>query len=222
MSFGRTGDRRGSHIEDGGFMNSGRRGSHIEEIPRNPNVLTPGDNIIRKASIDNPDFGGLQADSKEATLGETTMTFKQAVRLYKKGIMWSVLLSTAIIMEGYDTILLGNFYALPAFLARFHDIGTGTKADPYDISAPWRSGLGNAAGVGEIIGLMATGILQDHFGYKKTIGGALIAVTALLFILFFSINLPMLLAGTHLFSFIVPRYQALTSGKVKFSVDYHG
>lgn len=81
-------------------MSSARRGSHIEEIPHAQNVLTPGDAVIRKASVDNPDFGGLQADSKDATVNETTMSVGEAIRLYKKGIMWSVILSTAIVMEG--------------------------------------------------------------------------------------------------------------------------
>lgn len=208
--FGRVGERRGSHIEVGGFMNTGRRGSHIEEIPRNTNVLTPGDAVIRKASIDNPDFGGLQADSKDATRSETTMTFRQAVKLYKKGICWSVLLSTAIIMEGYDTILLGNFYALPSFLNTFGNI-PNTAGDGKDISASWRSGLGNAAGIGEILGLMATGILQDHFGYKKTITGALIAVTLLLFLLFFAQSLGMLLAGEILCGLPWGVFQTITT-----------
>lgn len=207
--FGRVGDRRGSHIDQGGFMESGRRGSHIEEIPRATNTITPGDAVIRKASIVNPDFGGLQADSKDATLAETTMTVRDAIKLYKKGIFWSVLLSTAIIMEGYDTILLGNFYALPSFLNRFGDqtLADGTKT----ISASWRSGLGNAAGVGEILGLMATGILQDHFGYKKTIAGALIAVTCLLFLLFFAVNLPMLLVGEILCGLPWGVFQTITT-----------
>lgn len=216
MSEGWTfnGERRGSHIEAGGFMPTGRRGSHVEEIPQNPNVITPGDNIIRKASVTNPDFGGLQADSKDATVAETTMTVREALSLYKKGIFWSVLLSTAIVMEGYDTLLLGNFYALPSFLARFgdqtvYDATTGVTSKT--ISAPWRTGLGQSSNVGEIIGLAATGILQDRFGYKKTIGGALVAVTGLLFILFFAQSLGMLLAGEILCGIPWGVFQTITT-----------
>lgn len=213
MSFGRVGDRRGSHIDAGGFMDTGRRGSHIEEIPTQAgNVLTPGDAVIRKASVDNPDFGGLQADSKDATVDETTMTVREALRLYKKGIGWSVLLSTAIVMEGYDTLLLGNFFNLPSFLSKFGNqtVITNGVASPA-ISASWRSGLGQAANIGEILGLMATGILQDHFGYKKTIAGALIAIICLLFLLFFSVNLPMLLVGEILCGLPWGVFQTITT-----------
>ena len=58
------------------------------------------------------------------------MPFRQAVRLYKKGIGWSVLLSAAIIMEGYDTILLGNFYALPCEFALSSVLTLASTADP--------------------------------------------------------------------------------------------
>lgn len=89
---GFVGERRGSHIDAG--LNTGRRGSHIEEIPRDPSRLHPSDNVIRRASINNPDFGGLTAEAKEATLAETTMSVRTGLKLYRKGIMWSLLLST--------------------------------------------------------------------------------------------------------------------------------
>jgi len=86
---------------------------------------------------------------------------------------------------------------LPSFLDRFGDqiITNADGTTSKTISAPWRTGLGQSSNVGEIIGLAMTGILQDRFGYKKTISGALIAVTGLLFILFFANSLPMLLVG---------------------------
>ena len=108
------GDRRGSHI-DNGFMSSARRGSHIATLEADPNVVHTPDDLFRRASVNNPDFGGLQMDSKDATVYETTMSFGTAVKLYRPAILWSVLMSAAIIMEGYDTLLLSNFYALPAF-----------------------------------------------------------------------------------------------------------
>lgn len=113
---------------------------------------------------------------------------------------------------GYDTLLLGNFFNLPSFLAKFgdqHPVIDGVVTPT--ISAPWRSGLGQAANIGEIIGLMITGILQDHYGYKKTIAGALIAVTCLLFLLFFSVNLPMLTVGEILCGLPWGVFQTITT-----------
>lgn len=46
----------------------------------------------------------IAAENKELTVME-------AIRAYKKAIFWSLIISTCVIMEGYDTNLLGNFYA---------------------------------------------------------------------------------------------------------------
>ena len=79
------------------------------------------------------------------------------------------------------------------------------------LSAPWRSGLGQSANIGEILGLMATGILQDRYGYKKTIQGALVAITLLLFLLFFAQNLPMLTAAEILCGLPWGVFQTITT-----------
>lgn len=42
---------------------------------------------------------------------EKEMTVRQALMAYKKAILWCLVISTNVIMEGYDTNLLGNFYA---------------------------------------------------------------------------------------------------------------
>jgi len=73
-----------------------RRGSHIETIPADPTHLHVSDDIMRRASTKNPDFGCLTADSKDASDYETAMTVKQGLKLYKKGILWSLLLSTVL------------------------------------------------------------------------------------------------------------------------------
>jgi hypothetical protein len=112
------GEKDGSHL-DNGFMAGARRGSVQVELPTDTNAVHPPDEIIRRASVTNPDFGGLSADSKDATDYETSMSVRTALKLYRKGVLWSLLMSTAIIMEGYDVILLGNFYGLPSFCTLF-------------------------------------------------------------------------------------------------------
>lgn len=74
--------------------------------------------------------------------------------------------------------------------------------------------VANGSYVGEILGLQLTGILQDRYGYRKTILGALVAMIGFIFIVgccsnsarivtilkfvlqvFFATSLPMLLVG---------------------------
>lgn len=47
--------------------------------------------------------------AKAATDNEQNMTLMQGIRLYPKAIAWSVLISTCIVMEGYDICLINNF-----------------------------------------------------------------------------------------------------------------
>ncbi|OBT73123.1 hypothetical protein VF21_08922 [Pseudogymnoascus sp. 05NY08] len=45
-----------------------------------------------------------------ATIAEHGLTFKQAIKTYPRAIFWSVLVSTCIIMEGYDVVLVGSMF----------------------------------------------------------------------------------------------------------------
>lgn len=47
--------------------------------------------------------------AKTATEKEQKMTLLQGIRLYPKAIAWSILISTCIVMEGYDICLINNF-----------------------------------------------------------------------------------------------------------------
>ena len=51
----------------------------------------------------------LSVAAQDTTRDEKDMTVMQAIRASKKAIFWSLIISTCVIMEGYDTNLLGNF-----------------------------------------------------------------------------------------------------------------
>lgn len=52
--------------------------------------------------------------AREANDREHDLTLRDSFRLYPKAIAFSLLFSTAIIMEGYDLSLLGSFYGYDA------------------------------------------------------------------------------------------------------------
>ena len=166
---------------------------HAEHGLKDDKVVSVSDNVVRRISASTTDYAALNNEARAAAAGEKRMTLWQALRTYPKAAGWSVLLSTAIVMEGYDTLLLANFFALPSFILKFGTFDPTTRK--YVITAAWRAGLTNGAAVGEILGLFATGIIQERFGYRRTIMGALVLVTGFIFITFFAKNLPMLLAG---------------------------
>lgn len=178
---------------------------HLEELHEAEEVVVPRS---VKRLPDDPDYAQLVDEARIANDHERSMSLLQAIRLYPKAVGWSILLSTAIVMEGYDTLLLANFFALPQFQNKF---GALQPDGTHVLSAAWRSGLTNGASVGEIIGLQFTGIFQEHFGYRKTIIGALFSIIAFIFVVFFAQNAGMLLAGEILCGLCWGVFQTLTT-----------
>lgn len=135
--------------------------------------------------------GDLSA-AQAANTQEHQLTFWKSVKAYPKAIGWSVLLSTAIVMEGYDTKLIGSLQAQPAFRRNY---GVEVKPDSYQVTAPWQAGLGNGATVGQCFGLALVGVVTDRFGFKRTNMVALLMMVAFIFIPFFAPNIKVLLVG---------------------------
>jgi MFS transporter, SP family, general alpha glucoside:H+ symporter len=88
-------------------------------------------------------------DDAEETIhalqNERQLTLRDTFKLYPKAIMFSFIISLAVIMEGYDTNLMGNFYPFPEFKNRF-----GDEVDPEGgrlVSARWQTILSNATQV---------------------------------------------------------------------------
>lgn len=81
-----------------------------------------------------------------ATEKEHRMTLWQGLRLYPKAVAWSVLISTCIVMEGYDVSLVNNFYAFPQFNEKYGVAVTAADGSvSYQVPAAWQAGLSNGA-----------------------------------------------------------------------------
>ena len=155
-------------------------------------AATDQDVINRRVSASVPGFAQPSNDAKAATAIEHALTVREALRLYPKAVFWSMLLSLALVMDGYDKSLLTAFFGLPEFKRRFGKVAdNGT----YQVSTHWMAGLQNGAIIGEIVGLIASGVIYERYGYKKTMLGALIMIECSIFGLFFATNLRTLLVG---------------------------
>lgn len=93
---------------------------------------------------------GALLEAKQATDEEHSQTLWEALRANRKAVTWSVLISMSIIMEGYDTILMGNFFAYPTFQKKYGQY-YGEKIG-WQVSAPWHSGLNMGSTIGAIFG----------------------------------------------------------------------
>jgi SP family general alpha glucoside:H+ symporter-like MFS transporter len=105
------------------------------------------------------------AAAKRSTEKEKSMTLLQGVRLYPKAIAWSMLISTCIVMEGYDVCLINNFCGSPpppampprcamaltttcpldAFPQFNRKYGEQLPGGKWEVPAPWQAGLSNVS-----------------------------------------------------------------------------
>ena len=85
--------------EDGAVANMGRRMSEFNWDRRGTQT----------------DFQGVVDEAKDATEYEHKMGIIESIRLYPKAVGWSVLASTALVMEGYDLVVIGSFYAFRSY-----------------------------------------------------------------------------------------------------------
>lgn len=162
------------------------------------------------------DYDALINDAAQASFEERKMGVVRSIQSHPKAVFFSMGISLAIVMEGFDTILLNNFYAQPAFVKKF---GTCTIKDGVEncqISAPWQSGLSNGSKIGSLIGLQLVGWLSDRWGYRKTMMGSLCLMTIFVLLPFLAENLVTLLMGQLLQGIPWGIFQALA---VSYAAD---
>ncbi|CAI4394887.1 ALI_collapsed_G0028980.mRNA.1.CDS.1 [Saccharomyces cerevisiae] len=146
-------------------------------------------------------------DANEANNEEKSMTLRQALRKYPKAALWSILVSTTLVMEGYDTALLNALYALPVFQRKF---GTMNAAGSYEITSQWQIGLNMCVQCGEMVGLQMTTYMVELMGNRYTMITALGLLTAYVFILYYCKSLAMIAVGQVLSAMPWGCFQGLT------------
>ena len=110
---------------------------------------------------------GAIVEAKHASDEEHSQTIFQALRANRKAVIWSMLISMSIVMEGYDTILMGNFFGYPQFQRKYGKDYGGKIG--WQVTAPWQSGLNMASTVGTVFGMFANflDIYADVSGRRR-------------------------------------------------------
>ncbi|KAG8938943.1 hypothetical protein FRC04_007229 [Tulasnella sp. 424] len=160
----------------------------IHHVDSDVVVADNADDLARKLDAD------VIKKAAQADAVEHQMTLREAFETHKKAIFWSMALSAALIMEGYDVVVIGSYYGHPAFLKRFGVEAPGTT-NGYVIPAQWQSALSNGSSAGGIIGLLFNGYAADRWGPKIVMMTSIIALTGFIFIMVFANSLTMLVIG---------------------------
>ncbi|KAK3936213.1 general substrate transporter [Diplogelasinospora grovesii] len=138
----------------------------------------------------------LNSEARQATATEHSLTLWQALKTYRKAAFWSVLISTSVVMEGYDVTLLGSFMGYPAFRTKYGE--WASEDHGFQISSAWQAGLNDISAIGNIIGALLNGYLTARYGHRAVLMGSLSALTVFIFIVFFAPNIEVLLVGEFL------------------------
>ncbi|KAJ5692605.1 hypothetical protein N7462_002028 [Penicillium macrosclerotiorum] len=135
----------------------------------------------------------LVQQAQQSDAADRHLTVMQAVKKYKKAVFWAMFLSTSLIMEGYDLVIITSFYGQTQFKQRFGivDKATGLKYIP----ASWQSGLSNSSVVGQLAGLLINAYTQDRFGCRPTMMFFMAWMAIVIFIPVFSQSLSVLAFG---------------------------
>ncbi|GAA5917273.1 hypothetical protein JCM6882_009271 [Rhodosporidiobolus microsporus] len=166
------------------------------------------------------EHGGLKGrELSDADDAANNLPLGEQFKLWSPGVMWCVILSLAVVMESYDTILLNSLYAAPTF-QKAYGVETHPGSGVYQIPSKWQSALGSGTNAALILGIFLGAPLIDRFGYRKTMIVGLVWNFAFVFLVFFSTNLPQLLAGNLLcglpwgmFAIAAPAYAVETVPK---------
>ncbi|RMJ08498.1 hypothetical protein CDV36_011873 [Fusarium kuroshium] len=150
----------------------------------------------------------LVTDAEVAMAWEHALTTRRALKIYSKAVWYGAFVSLALVMEGFDTKILGSLYAVPAFQEAY---GVRQPDGSYEISAPWQSGLGSIMGVTSIFGMFLGGWSTERFGFRKTMMAALLSMPPIVFIFFFAPSLAVLAVAICLFSFPLGIFQTVTT-----------
>jgi hypothetical protein len=136
-------------------------------------------------------WDGLE-DARQASAAQRRATVFEALRENKKAIFWSAIISLSIIMEGYDTGLMPQFFGYPSFREKY---GKYHEGSGYQISGPWQVGLVNGSNTEVVIGGFMNGFFAARYGYKNVMLVSLFFMNAFIFITFFAPSVQVLLVG---------------------------
>lgn len=71
-----------------------------------PQVIGLTDRERSHFDLDVPDSIQLIAHAQESDAADRKLTVRQALAKYPKAVFWAMLLSTSLIMEGYDVVIV--------------------------------------------------------------------------------------------------------------------
>ena len=70
--------------------------------------VIPTEHELQALDLSNPEIIELIHHAQESDEADRLLTVRQALKKYKKAVFWAMFLSTSLIMEGYDLVIVSN------------------------------------------------------------------------------------------------------------------
>ncbi|KAJ5494452.1 Major facilitator superfamily domain general substrate transporter [Penicillium fimorum] len=163
-----------------------------DDLPRLPVTCDPtkeSNNIIGRRGY----WEATPEDARAANSHEHSLGVFAALEAYRMAVVWSLVISMSIIMEGFDTALVGSLYAYPSYAQRFGTLDPSTNT--YQIPVKWQSAMGSGPQAGAIIGALLNGYLIQRFGYRSAFTLGVVLMAAFAFVSFFGMTIELQAAG---------------------------
>jgi SP family general alpha glucoside:H+ symporter-like MFS transporter len=74
-------------------------------------AVIPTEQELKGFDLANPEIVELIHHAQESDAADRLLTIRQALKKYKKAVFWAMFLSTSLIMEGYDLVIVSSFSA---------------------------------------------------------------------------------------------------------------
>lgn len=68
--------------------------------------VVPTDHELKELQLDSADTAELIRQAQESDAADRKLKVFEAVKKYKKAVVWAMFLSTSLIMEGYDVVIV--------------------------------------------------------------------------------------------------------------------
>lgn len=70
--------------------------------------VVPGDRKLSVFDFNDPDAVALIQYAKASNEADHQLSVRQALKRYKKAVFWAMILSTTLVMEGYDLVIVST------------------------------------------------------------------------------------------------------------------
>jgi SP family general alpha glucoside:H+ symporter-like MFS transporter len=78
--------------------------------------VIPTEHELQAFDLSNPATIELIHHAQESDAADRLLTIRQALKKYKKAVFWALFLSTSLIMEGYDLVMVSIVPCAPSHL----------------------------------------------------------------------------------------------------------